>query len=345
MYVFVLCIIAGVAAELVQVASKGQSYVSKEGKRALKVTSPKLTSQTSGHARLAPDAETKSVNPHRGHTEEELCPDSWSFNELMILIGSILCSAFFFSFFAARVAFKFKPSGPRYWKNNFWERLITNPFSKHYYMEIDVTADYGDLFQTMFDELIDADKLGKGREGSWQTHRRLTVEKVTRIENGKVWTDFFRGRNSVPSTSKELSKATSDLATRLSWHHQYVQDLYKTFADGVMKHRKGKQFLNALDLDHDKGEVMLFHGSPTVGALDPNTGVTWCTDVDMAPHTIIKRDGFDERVSETMGMYGSGIYMAANPGKADQYAGRYHALPRTSVGEFFSWDDGRSFCA
>lgn len=70
------------------------------------------------------------------------------------------------------------------------------------------------------------------------------------------------------------------------------------------------KWTNTLELDTNRNEVLLFSGAPS--------GQGGADDII----SIIKQQGFDERVASLNGLFGAGVYFAEKCSKADAYAGK-----------------------
>jgi len=92
----------------------------------------------------------------------------------------------------------------------------------------------------------------------------------------------------------------------------------------------GARFMKTLALDTSRNETVLWHGAPREGARDAHGKLLFPDSA--SPLEAIKTHGFDDRLGNAKGMYGSGTYFADHSSKADQYAGRYHSPGESSVG-------------
>jgi len=98
----------------------------------------------------------------------------------------------------------------------------------------------------------------------------------------------------------------------------------------MQKSASAQKFLASLDLDVGRNETMLWHGLPGPGARDAEGQVMY--DDRITPLEAVKTYGFDDRLGDVSGMFGSGTYFADMSSRADQYAGRYNDDSETSVG-------------
>eukprot|EP00930_Biecheleria_cincta_P059580 TRINITY_DN45288_c0_g1_i1.p1 TRINITY_DN45288_c0_g1~~TRINITY_DN45288_c0_g1_i1.p1 ORF type:complete len:403 (-),score=76.81 TRINITY_DN45288_c0_g1_i1:462-1670(-) len=217
---------------------------------------------------------------------------------------------------------KVKPRPPSYWTHRPW-----SPFTDDFQGEVDVTEALGEAVQALFDMTTKKDAMGLGRDGKWATHKAFRVLKVTRVENGKMWTDYANLRKHIDPIGKTLLKMPKGL-------QQHTQAALDSILSEQASRRLGpaKALLNSLSLDADRNEVLMFHGSPGAGARDASGGIVFPTE-DCSPVFAIKTGGFDDRLGSVKGMYGSGTYFADMVSKADQYGGQYNPPGAGSVGE------------
>lgn len=215
-----------------------------------------------------------------------------------------------------------KPRPPRYWTHKPW-----SPFTDEFEGEVDVTKELGEAVQELFDRTTKKDAMGVGRDGKWATHKSFSVLKVTRVENGKMWSDYATQRRLINPVSKSLLKMPK-------WIQERTQSTLQSIASEHTSRRQGtaKDFLNSLELDDERNELLMFHGSPGAGARDGSGGVIFPTE-EGSPVFAIKTGGFDDRLGSVKGMYGSGTYFADMVSKADQYGGQYNPPGAGSVGE------------
>jgi len=217
-----------------------------------------------------------------------------------------------------------KPRPPKYWKSR--QRHF---FHDDYDNQVDVTESLGLAIQRLLNATTKPNSMGRGRDGSWATHKAFKVVKVTRIEHGKLWTRYkqFRTRmrktaTTLGSMQPNLRKRTEDSMNKIERTHLERQ------LDPVVA-----SFLRTLKLDTQKNEVLLFHGCPGAGAKDEHGNVLFHKETE-SPMWAILRQGFDDRLGNVKGMYGAGTYFADMSSKADQYAGRYNVgAAAGSVGE------------
>lgn len=225
---------------------------------------------------------------------------------------------------------KVKPRPPGYWTSRSW-----NPFHDDFRAEVDVTMELRDTVQQLFDMTTRKEAMGIGRDGSWATHKSFRVLQVTRVENGKLWTDYVRFRRNISrtqATMRRMEKEGAPCRAELKRTQEALQAI-----DSVHEHRNGaasvKDFIKSLYLDTERNERLMFHGSPGVGARHPATGQVLFPTQETSPVYAIKSAGFDDRLGSVKGMYGSGTYFADMASKADQYAGQYNQPGYGSIGE------------
>ncbi|CAE7931950.1 Tnks [Symbiodinium necroappetens] len=96
---------------------------------------------------------------------------------------------------------KVKPRPPGYWTSRSW-----NPFHDDFRAEVDVTMELRDTVQQLFDMTTRKEAMGIGRDGSWATHKSFRVLQVTRVENGKLWTDYVRFRRNISRTQATMRR-------------------------------------------------------------------------------------------------------------------------------------------
>lgn len=218
-----------------------------------------------------------------------------------------------------------KPRPPSYWWHGPWL-----PFSDDFFEEVDVTDLYKGQVQRLLDLTTRADYMGRGRDGAWATHRGFEVLKVTRIENGRRWTDYASRRKLMTNTAETLRQMTPEWRKHSQAVLDTVEDVFKQRDEDP----KVREFFDSLGLDKSRNERLMFHGSPGLGALNGQGQMQYDRE-DHTPCYAIKRVGFDERLGSVKGMYGSGSYFADMASKADQYGGQYNppGSPQGSVGE------------
>lgn len=247
--------------------------------------------------------------------------------EVICMIGGTVAACIALSLLSMWLGQALKPRPPSYWKHkagccfNF-----TNEFEE----DVDVTEEYRDIVQRLVDMTTIPEKMGMGRDGSWQKHKKFKVTKVIRIENGYQWTVFATARKLISRTCDRLSVMPQ------AEHDRTIETLRKiseTFEPREQDPVVGP-FMEKLGLDSTRNEVLLFHGSPLAGARGRDGDVLF-PDENNAPMHAIKRTGFDERLGNARGMLGAGTYFGDHASKADQYAGRYNDFSdeRGSVGE------------
>lgn len=242
----------------------------------------------------------------------------------LAIIAILLLTSFSFKwvFYCGR---KLPPMPPKY-----WEVGRQRPWSDNYYYEADVTSEIGDAVQELFDLSTDARRMGRGRDGAWATHRAFRVVRVTRIENGRLWSRYKNLRKSMETVRDILHQMEEDLCARSTSALEEIEQKFLQYQQSPTVNK----FISSLGLDISRNERLLFHGAPGPGARDDKGNVLY-TSGDVSPLEAIKYQGFDDRLGSVQGMYGSGTYFADMASKADQYAGRYNAPdhPGGSVGE------------
>jgi len=196
---------------------------------------------------------------------------------------------FFLGMLIFMVAARIKPCTPRYWKGKRWRR----PFNDGFYAELDVTRQYRDAVQ----ELFDVTRANAG------TGTKARVVKVTRIENFLLWTQYQTTMSSMRSKDKNLNDMKNDSLREDT--EKGIRDVEDMLDGWRRTHRGGLgKFVKSLKLNRYKNETLLFH-SAAVGR-----GSTSAVDV-------IKKIGFDNRLGNTSGILGSGLHFADTPSKAD----------------------------
>merc|ERR1719329_1565832 len=158
--------------------------------------------------------------------------------------------------------------------------------------------------------------MGKGMDGAWVKHRKFRVVKVTRIENGKVWTAYQNGLHAIRTVSESMKNMPAPYRAITTTANEILARSKRKWS---MKPAVNK-FLESLCLDDSRNETLLFHGCPGVGARHVRTGDVKFAEGSTSPQDAIKQAGFDERVGSIEGMLGSGLYFADMASKADQYA-------------------------
>jgi len=258
----------------------------------------------------------------RFHLEQEAYLELVLKASLLVLL--VMACGFVALFLGARI----RPAPPYYWRSR--HSWLMNPFSDSYCMEVDVTHKLREPVQRLLDLTTKPECMGVGRDGTWATHKGFRVVKVIRIENGAMWSRFARLKRSMPRVEKQL------LLMPTQWRQQTESVL--AMIGGVHTEREAdrsvKHFLGSLFLDASKNERLLFHGSPGAGARGASGDILFDSE-ETSPASAIRNAGFDGRLGNANGMYGSGTYFADMASKADQYAGRYNA-PGTeggSIGE------------
>jgi len=196
---------------------------------------------------------------------------------------------------------------------------------------VDVTKELGDAVQRLLNITTLKDAMGVGKDGKWATHKGFKVIRVTRVENGKLWSAYARARNAIQPVKMTMQKMI------LSWL-KVTEDAVQTIEAVHSVRDKDPAvaaFIASLGLDATRNERILFHGSPSAGARTDTGAVLFPSD-DTSPAFAIKKAGFDERLGSVKGMYGAGTYFSDMASKADQYSGKYNppGLPQGSVGEW-----------
>lgn len=215
-----------------------------------------------------------------------------------------------------------KPRAPLYWKF-----CSFNPWSDDFEAEVDVTKELLEPVQRLLDLTTVREYMGQGRDGAWATHRGLKVLKVTRIENGKLWSGYAKTKLAVAPVAKMMRSMSAPWRAYCQKTVNAIQEVHEDREQDPLV----KNFIRSLRLDEDRNERLLFHGSPGKGARQQSTGLVLFEKDSQSPVFSIKRGGFDDRLGNVKGMYGSGTYFADHASKADQYAGQYNP-PGTSGG-------------
>ena len=234
-----------------------------------------------------------------------------------LVMGIVIGGMFLVIIFASIVFFKMgqqaRPAKPKYW---MWRHKI-KAFDDNFHAVIDVSKDLRATFQKMFD--MNAGVIGQGRDAHGMSHTGLNILMVQRVENGKLWTKYARTKANV----KIYDQEHRDL------FKEHGQEVPRSIANSSPE---GKAFLEKLNLDEERGETLLFHGAPSRGSYFPSG---WQMTSECCAIRIISQQGFDERLGQLDGMFGSGVYFADKCTKADAYAGRYSETD-SSVGEIAS---------
>lgn len=218
-----------------------------------------------------------------------------------------------------------KPRPPSYWSNR---RM--NFLTDQYDEEVDVTEELREPVQKLLDLTTKSSAMGVGRDGKWATHKAFKVVKVTRCENGPLWSEYARVRYQIPPTDDLMSKMPKAWRKYTETALRHVEEkMAERDADPVVSN-----FLSTLELDGTRNERLMFHGSPGAGCRGGDGTIMFQTE-EASPTHAIKTAGFDERLGNVKGMYGSGTYFADMASKCDQYAGRYNPIdhPKGTVGE------------
>lgn len=240
----------------------------------------------------------------------------WTITSISIAILVTLSLASFY--LGSRV----KPRAPSYWQHRTY-----NPWRDDFEAEVDVTQESLESVQRLLDVTTIKEFMGQGRDGAWATHRGLKVLRVTRIENGRLWSAYAKTKQGI----SPIAKTMRYMATPWSKYCQKTINAIEAVHVDREKDPLVKAFVHALRLDSERNERLLFHGSPGKGARQQSTGAVLFADEQSSPVYSIKRGGFDDRLGNVKGMYGSGTYFADMASKADQYAGQYNE-PGSSAG-------------
>lgn len=236
---------------------------------------------------------------------------------LMLSICVTLAGGSFF------LGVKVKPRSPLYWKSRTW-----NPWSEDFEAEVDVTEELRQPIQGLINRTTKKEIMGQGRDGAWATHKGFKILKITRIESGPLWSDYARMRQAVwpvavtkSRMAKEWREYTEKTIAAIDSAHQSRED------------PSSAAFIRSLRLDKERNERLMFHACPGMGAREKSTGEILFKDEKCSPVYAIKQAGFDDRLGNVKGMYGSGTYFADMASKADQYGGQYSEPGKGSVGE------------
>jgi len=219
---------------------------------------------------------------------------------------------------------RLKPRPPRYWTRG---RCC---ISDDYEAEVDVTSEVGVAVQLLLNASTFSKAIGRGRDAEGLTHKALKVLRVTRIENGRQWTRYKQVKKRIPKVNVLLRRMPPDLRARTL----DALDIISRKNQKLLAEPHVMEFLNSLKLDSSRNEQLMFHGCPGAGARNQNGVVKFQTESESPVHAV-KRQGFDDRLGNVAGMYGSGTYFADMASKADQYSGRYNEPddPAGSIGE------------
>ncbi|CAK0906339.1 unnamed protein product, partial [Prorocentrum cordatum] len=283
-----------------------------------------------------------------GHTPAKLSTDSccevvtelvdarWMIYGVLVLFLLVSLSVVLCSY---RAGMRRKPTPPKYWNLHplssqlapcgtltHWWRRWRYRFRDKYHWKVDVTDECGAHVQALFDCRSDADRMGKGNDGKWVKHNKFVVEKVWRIENGKLSAAYARARASIHSVERQPPAVTDAGVGRKRPRPLRVLLGLEAFSEGL---RLAAQFERSLDLQTFKNEVLLFHGCPGKGARDPigRRGTRlWLAPEEPSPVDAVCKQGFDDRLGKLEGMLGSGTYFADMVSKADCYSGKYNPL-------------------
>eukprot|EP00927_Polykrikos_kofoidii_P052056 TRINITY_DN4581_c0_g2_i1.p1 TRINITY_DN4581_c0_g2~~TRINITY_DN4581_c0_g2_i1.p1 ORF type:complete len:506 (-),score=52.50 TRINITY_DN4581_c0_g2_i1:72-1589(-) len=221
---------------------------------------------------------------------------------------------------------RMKPRRPAYWSE---KACCGFNFKDNFFNEVDVTTDLLSPIQELMDLTTDSSRMGKGMDGAWVKHRKFRVVKVTRIENGRVWTAYKSGLRAIRKVSESMKKMPPANSAITKGANELLARTKRKWSSKPAV----RKFLESLCLDESRNETLLFHGSPGVGARDVRTGDVKFDVGSTSPQEAIQTAGFDERVGSTEGMLGSGLYFADMASKADQYGGKYGKPDETTVGE------------
>eukprot|EP00928_Gymnodinium_smaydae_P044800 TRINITY_DN29904_c0_g2_i1.p1 TRINITY_DN29904_c0_g2~~TRINITY_DN29904_c0_g2_i1.p1 ORF type:complete len:504 (-),score=85.44 TRINITY_DN29904_c0_g2_i1:43-1554(-) len=262
----------------------------------------------------------------KAHLKAECCTEivQAAVEERWKIYVALLC-AFLLGWGLFKVGSWVKPQPPVYW-TSYWRR--PNWFGDMYKREVDVTNELRDTIQDLFDMTTKRSVMGTGYDGQWVKHNKFTVLKVTRLENGRMWTAYSNLIRSMRKVTSILGKM--DEANRARAEQALaIQEQQR--AQLSSRSPRVARFLSSLKLDDTRNEALLFHGCPDRDARDPVSGEIRFDKV--SPVDAVKMQGFDDRLGNISGMLGSGLYFADFASKADQYAGKYGAPEETTVGE------------
>jgi len=237
--------------------------------------------------------------------------------EVFLMLGSGFATIFAVICISVIIGMSVKHSPPLYWKNRGMRCCCT--FNDGYYDEVDVTEELLPVVQRLMDMTTVPSKMGVGRDGSWQTHKAFKVTKVLRIEHGKQWTHFAEARRATHTFLDRLQAMSDERRQKTEADIETVQRCFAAQEEDPVI----GEFLQSLEMDSSRNEVLLFHGSPLAGGRNSKGEVIFPTETN-APMHAIKMTGFDERLSNVKGMLGAGTYFGDHASKADCYAGRYH---------------------
>lgn len=255
---------------------------------------------------------------------KNMVADEKHFHVILMIIGTIFCLvSIVLGGILLGSSLKVRP--PKYWKNR------GTPFKQEFEAEIDVTDALREPIQQLLDMTTIKNAMGVGRDGAWATHKGFRVRKVTRVESGWQWHRYSESRKSIPQVKLMLAKMQKAWRDYTFMSLKAIEEVHGQ-RDQIPSL---KAFLASLELDHSRNERILFHGSPAAGARQPGTGMVLFPTEDCSPMHAIKKAGFDDRLGNVKGMYGSGTYFADMASKADQYAGQYNppGTPHGSIGE------------
>uniref|UniRef100_A0A7S1WGW2 PARP catalytic domain-containing protein n=1 Tax=Alexandrium catenella TaxID=2925 RepID=A0A7S1WGW2_ALECA len=277
-----------------------------------------------GHVASIPKHKSATHDEHHEHDDCKGLLEAKA-HELVVVGATIFLACLSIGitcFFCGR---KVKPRLPRYWRS--WP---PNPWSDSFFREVDVTDKLRVPVQRLFDLTTRPDLMGLGMDGAWATHKGLRVLKVTRIENGRLWSRYVRNRENMKSVDKLLRYMGTEGRMAAESALKIVEEAHAE----RMTDRAVKSFIDSLGMDKGRNERLLFHGSPSEGSKNA-AGEVLFPSRECSPTYAIEHSGFDDRLGTLKGMYGAGTYFADMASKADQYAGRYNdpGSPQGSVGE------------
>eukprot|EP00026_Physarum_polycephalum_P004369 Phypoly_transcript_04387.p1 GENE.Phypoly_transcript_04387~~Phypoly_transcript_04387.p1 ORF type:complete len:576 (+),score=82.20 Phypoly_transcript_04387:125-1852(+) len=173
--------------------------------------------------------------------------------------------------------------GPKYWTS------IANKEVR--VTSIDVTKNTIHEVQKLFDETCVEDYIGQGRDSRGLSHAGLQVVKVERIENEFLWKIYSAKKHFIQLSSNSVGEFWEKHPSQQKSSTPLVTEVVTLTGKLWEKH----------SLDKGLNELYLFHG-------------TKHNYVEA-----IKSTGFDERVSSSAGLFGTGIYFAENSSKSDEY--------------------------
>ena len=88
--------------------------------------------------------------------------------------------------------------------------------------------------------------LGEGMDGKWATHKGFRVERVLRIEHGKLWNRYASNRAQVRPTAETLGEMPEETAVQC---RRELEKMERTFAQEMTKDVAVGKFIRELGLD------------------------------------------------------------------------------------------------